>query len=65
MTVWNNKVLQMNEQTIGLKGSPTWVTKIFSPQRDKGEIIGDGANDPTGTANLLIDKLRSKDVLVL
>ena len=65
VTVWNNKVLQMNEQTIGLKGSPTWVTKIFSPQRDKGEIIGDGANDPTGTANLLIDKLRSKDVLVL
>jgi electron transfer flavoprotein beta subunit len=65
VTVWNNKVLQMNEQTIGLKGSPTWVTKIFSPERDKGEIIGDGLNDPNGTANLLIDRLRNKDVLVL
>jgi electron transfer flavoprotein beta subunit len=63
--VWNNKVLQMNEMTVGLKGSPTWVTKIFSPQRDKGEIIGDGARDPNGTARLLIDKLLSKDVLVL
>jgi electron transfer flavoprotein beta subunit len=65
VTVWNNAVLKMNETTIGLKGSPTWVTKIFSPQRDKGEMIGDGVNDPERTAKLLIDKLLSKDVLTL
>jgi electron transfer flavoprotein beta subunit len=63
--VWNNTVLKLDETTVGLKGSPTWVTKIFSPQRDKGEIIGDGVNDPEGTASLLIDKLLSKDVLAL
>ena len=63
--VWNNQVLQLDEQSIGLKGSPTWVSRIFSPERDKGEIIGDGANDPVGTAHLLIDRLVSKDLLAL
>jgi electron transfer flavoprotein beta subunit len=63
--VWNNQTLQLDEQRIGLKGSPTWVSRIFSPQRDKGEMIGDGVNDPVGTANLLIDKLLSKDLLAL
>lgn len=63
--VWDNKVLKLDETSIGLKGSPTWVSRIFSPERDKGEIIGDGQNDPEGTANLLIDRLLSKDLLAL
>ena len=63
--VWTNEVLKMDVQSVGLKGSPTWVSRIFSPERDKGEIIGDGVNDPTGTAKLLIDKLLSKDLLSL
>lgn len=63
--VWNNKTLQLQEQSIGLKGSPTCVVRIFSPQRDKGEIIGNGVGDPAGTADLLIDKLLSKDLLAL
>jgi electron transfer flavoprotein beta subunit len=63
--VWNNKVLQLDEQKIGLKGSPTWVSKIFSPERDKGEILGDGYADPAGTAALLIEKLLAKDMLPL
>ena len=29
-----------------------------------GKIIGDGVHDPQGTADLLIDKLLSKDLLV-
>jgi electron transfer flavoprotein beta subunit len=62
---WNNQILKLDEQSIGLKGSPTWVSRIFSPQRDKGEIIGDGVGDPDGTAQLLIDKLLSKDLLAL
>jgi electron transfer flavoprotein beta subunit len=63
--LWTNQTLKLDEQQIGLKGSPTWVSKIFSPERDKGEIIGDGVGDPVGTANLLIDKLLSKDLLAL
>jgi len=62
--LWDNKVLQLDEKTVGLKGSPTWVSKIFSPERDKGEIIGDGMTDPEGTAQLLVEKLLDKDLLV-
>jgi electron transfer flavoprotein beta subunit len=61
--VWNNQALKLDEQSIGLKGSPTWVTKIFSPERAIGEIIGDGYADPEGTAQLLIEKLLAKDML--
>lgn len=63
--VWDNAVLKLDVETVGLKGSPTWVSKIFSPERDQGEIIGDGINDPVGTASLLIDKLLSKDLLTV
>lgn len=61
--VWNNEVLKLDVKTIGLKGSPTWVSRIFSPERDKGEIIGDGHKDPEGAIDLLMDKLLEKDLL--
>ena len=61
--LWNNQTLQLDEQKIGLKGSPTWVSKIFSPERVQGEILGDGYADPQGTAQLLIEKLLAKDML--
>ena len=63
--VWGNRVLKLDVRQIGLKGSPTWVSRIFSPQREIGEIVGDGAVDPRGAASLLVDKLLSKDLLAL
>ncbi|HPX60141.1 MAG TPA: electron transfer flavoprotein subunit beta/FixA family protein [Deltaproteobacteria bacterium] len=63
--VWNNQTLKLDEQKIGLKGSPTWVNKIFSPERAKGEILGDGVNDPQGTARMLVERLAAKDLLPL
>jgi electron transfer flavoprotein beta subunit len=63
--VWSNKELQLDESRIGLKGSPTWVSRIFSPEREQGEIVGAGLNDPVGAANLLVDKLLSKDLLAI
>jgi electron transfer flavoprotein beta subunit len=63
--LWNNAIMQLPAELIGLNGSPTQVRKIFSPERTKGEIIGDGINDPDGTANLLIDALLKKDVISL
>ena len=61
--VWNNEVLKLDVNSIGLKGSPTWVSRIFSPQREKGEIVGDGLHDPRGSSRLLLEKLLSKDLL--
>jgi len=63
--LWNNSVMQLPTDLIGLNGSPTQVRKIFSPERTKGEILGDGINDPEGAANLLIDALVKKDVISL
>lgn len=41
--VWNNDNLKLDPDTIGLRGSPTQVRRIFAPQREKGEIIeGEG-----------------------
>lgn len=63
--IWNNEILNLDVEKIGLKGSPTWVSRIFSPERERGEVIGDGVNDPVGTAHLLIDKLLAKDLLTV
>jgi electron transfer flavoprotein beta subunit len=61
--VWDNSVLKLDVNSIGLKGSPTWVSRIFSPQRDKGELVGDGLKDPAGSARQLLEKLLAKDAL--
>jgi len=63
--VWDNTVLGLDVNSIGLKGSPTWVSRIFSPEREKGEIIGNGLGDPAGTARMLIERLVAKDLLSL
>lgn len=63
--VWDNSVLNLDVQTVGLKGSPTWVSRIFSPEREQGEIIGNGLVDPDGTAGMLLERLLAKDLLAL
>ncbi len=60
---WDNKVLMLDEQTIGLKGSATQVRRIFSPERTKGQIVGDGIKQPDEAARLLVDTLVEKDIL--
>ncbi len=63
--LWNNKVLGLADNMIGLKGSATQVRKIFSPQRAKGEIIGDGIKNPDEAARLLIEKLMERNIVCL
>jgi electron transfer flavoprotein beta subunit len=63
--LWDNKVMQLSDTAIGLKGSPTQVRKIFSPERPKGEILGDGMNEPEEAARLLIDTLIERDIISL
>ena len=65
ITLWDNKVMQMDENTIGLKGSATQVRKIFSPERLKGEIIGTESDKPEETARRLINRMIDKDLLSL
>lgn len=65
VTLWDNKVMQLAEETIGLKGSATQVRKIFSPERTQGQILGDGVNEPEEAARLLVDTLLQKDIISL
>lgn len=62
---WDNSVMQLPKELIGLEGSPTQVRKIFSPERAKGQILGDGVSDPNGAAELLINALVEKDIVSL
>lgn len=63
--VWDNNELKLDPNSIGLKGSPTWVSRIFSPERSKGEMLGDGLNDPKGTARLLVERLLARDMVAV
>ncbi len=65
ITLWDNNEMKLDLETIGLKGSATQVRKIFSPERAKGEILGDGINEPEKAANLLINRLVEKDLLFI
>ena len=65
ITLWDNKIMQMDEATIGLKGSATQVRKIFSPERVKGEILSKESDKPEDSARLLINRMMEKDLLSL
>jgi electron transfer flavoprotein beta subunit len=62
---WSNQELQLDVNSVGLKGSPTWVSRIFSPERSEGEMVGDGLRDPIAAAHLLIDRLLAGDLLAV
>lgn len=63
--VWDNGILGLPEERIGLKGSPTSVKRIFAPERRLGEIVGDGEADPEGAVQELIRKLIERDVIAV
>lgn len=63
VALWDNKVMALDESTIGLKGSPTQVRRIFSPERVQGEILDDGKKEPAAVASLLLEKLKAKDLI--
>jgi electron transfer flavoprotein beta subunit len=65
IATWDNSVMNLDADLIGLKGSPTTVRKIFSPEREQGEILGDGINNPAGTAKILVERLVQKELLTL
>jgi electron transfer flavoprotein beta subunit len=65
VTLWDNKVMQLNETTIGLKGSATQVRRIFSPERAKGQILTKNGDSPEDIAKTLITKMMEKDLLSL
>ena len=57
--VWNNEVLKLAPGSIGLKGSPTWVRRIFAPERRVAERV-DGRGERSGEAVArIVEKLEA------
>lgn len=42
--VWNAQDLEIEEDKVGVAGSPTWVMRIFSPKRERHSEILDGTS---------------------
>ncbi|MDP2924442.1 MAG: electron transfer flavoprotein subunit beta/FixA family protein [Candidatus Omnitrophota bacterium] len=56
ITTWTHKDLNIKEEAVGLKGSPTQVVKIFTPPpREKGMIL---EGEPEAVAEKLVRELK-------
>ncbi|EHQ90003.1 electron transfer flavoprotein subunit beta/FixA family protein [Desulfosporosinus youngiae] len=63
--VWDVKALPFDVKQMGLKGSPTSVSRIFAPPgRSGGEII-DATNDPAGIAATVVQKLFQSNIIMV
>ncbi len=58
--VWNAEMLELDENTIGLNGSPTQVVEIFSPDHHKEGQKFEGS--PEESADLIIERLKKLTV---
>jgi electron transfer flavoprotein beta subunit len=64
--VWDKVALNLDDQQIGLKGSPTIVNKVWAPaprQRPPTVMIPDADRDPDGAAARLLDHLIEDGVI--
>ena len=63
--IWDFNSLIFDATQMGLKGSPTSVSRIFAPLgRSGGEII-DGTKDPAGTAAVVVQKILEQNVIMV
>jgi len=54
--------LGMNPDEVGIKGSPTWVSKAFRPPvRETGEIIN--IDNPVEVSKVLVEKLKNDKIV--
>ena len=60
---WTNETLKLDPETIGLKGSPTWVKRIFAPEREKGEIVKGLGEEKEKAVHLVMQKLSDWKIL--
>lgn len=59
--VWSAEEIGADENKVGLKGSPTWVMKIFTPQqKSRGEMLEGSLQEQVGA---LVEKLRETKIV--
>ncbi|MHB8074794.1 electron transfer flavoprotein beta subunit/FixA family protein [Desulfosporosinus fructosivorans] len=63
--MWNAKSLPYDLTQMGLKGSPTSVSRIFAPPGRSGGEIMDGTKDPAGTASSIVQKIFQQNIIMV
>ena len=63
--MWNVKSLPFDLTQMGLKGSPTSVSRIFAPPGRNGGEIMDGTKDPKGTAASVVHKIFQQNIIMV
>jgi electron transfer flavoprotein beta subunit len=59
LTVWDAKAIGAAPGLLGLKGSPTWVKRIFSPPLRQGGPCFNAGEDVAGAVSGCLDELFS------
>jgi electron transfer flavoprotein beta subunit len=62
--LWEAKDLPYDAAQMGLKGSPTSVTRIFAPPSKSGGEIIDGTRDPVGAAANVVEKMFQQNMIL-
>ncbi len=63
--VWSAGVLEVEPDRLGLKGSPTRVSKVFAPPaRERGETLSGPDRPPNEIAAALFDKLAERGLVI-
>lgn len=55
--LWNADAIEGDPSKLGLKGSPTWVKRIFSPPQKEGGPVFDAEQDPRQAVDSALDLL--------
>ncbi len=63
--VWDSKKLSFDAAQMGLKGSPTSVSRIFAPLGRSGGEIMDGTKDPAGIAAVVVQKVFQQNIIMV
>ncbi len=59
--IWDNEKLGLDERMVGLNGSPTWVTRVFTPPpKGEGKIWDEPCEE---SVTNLLKELKAKEVL--
>jgi electron transfer flavoprotein beta subunit len=62
VVTWNADAIQGESQKLGLKGSPTWVRRIFSPPLKEGGPAFDAREDPRQAVESCVNTLLADEV---
>jgi len=61
--LWDNEALKLDPGSIGLQGSPTWVKRIFAPERKMGEVMHAVGEKRKEAISRIVDRLEAWKIL--